>query len=240
MVDQITSSISTIPLSLRDCFVNGEVDIYRYWTYKRRKRRKMNNLLILDSIVKKTRKRTNIEMESKPINDRTPRSVKRHKLLYRDDNGDLKEYTTSHTLWFLLYVNQEPRNNRQRKLFRLRFRMPHTSFLELSHDLSNHEMFERWTSHDASNRKSSNIKMLLLGSLRYIGRGWTFDDIEEATCISRECHRQFFKIFLQYGSTVLYQIHVTLPALNTDPSEFEKLFIMFICLFRFYVIRNRK
>ena len=176
---QITSSISTIPSSLHDCFVNGEVDIYRYWTYKRRKRRKMNNLLILDSIVKKTRKRTNIEMESKPINDRTPRSVKRHKLLYRDDNGDLKEYTTSHTLWFLLYVNQKPRNKCQHKLFRSRFRMPHTSFLELSHDLSNHEMFERWTSHDASNRKSSNIKILLLGSLRYIGRRWTFDDIEE-------------------------------------------------------------
>ena len=88
MADQITHSISTIPLSLRDCFVNGEVDIYRYWTYKRRKQRKMNNLLILDSIVKKTRKRTNIEMESKPINDRTSRSVKRRKLLCRDNGGD--------------------------------------------------------------------------------------------------------------------------------------------------------
>ena len=72
MVDQITSSMSTIPLSLHDCFVNREVDIYCYWTYKRQKRRMMNNLFFLDSIVKKTRKRTNIEMESKAIKDRTP------------------------------------------------------------------------------------------------------------------------------------------------------------------------
>ena len=56
MVDQITSSISTVPLSLRDCFANGEVDVYRYWMYTRQKRRNTNNSLILDPIVKNTRK----------------------------------------------------------------------------------------------------------------------------------------------------------------------------------------
>ena len=64
-------------------------------------------------------------------------------------------------------------------------------FLELSHDLSNHETFERWTSHDATNRKPRNITIIFLGSLRYIGRVWNFDDIEEATCMSRECDLQF-------------------------------------------------
>ena len=44
--------------------------------------------------------------------------------------------------------------------------------------------------------------------------------------MSRECHRQFFYMFIEYGSTVLCKTHVTLPALNTDPLEFEKLFIM--------------
>ena len=125
-----------------------------------------------------------------------------------------------------MHVNQEPRNNRQRKLFRSRFRMPHASFLELSHDLSNHEMFQRWTSHDAANRKSSNTKILLLGSLRHTGRGWTFDDAEEAACTSRECHRQFFKMFLENGSTSLHKMHVTLHVLKNDPFEFEKLFAM--------------
>ena len=153
MVDQITISIYAIPLSLRNCFVNGEVDIYRYCIFKRRKRGKINNSLVLDSIVKKTRKRTNIKMDFKAIKDCTPRSLKRHKLLHRDNNGDLKEHTTSQTLWHLLYVNQEPRNTRQRELFRSQFRMPHSIFLNLSHDLSNNEIFERWTLHDAANYK---------------------------------------------------------------------------------------
>ena len=144
--------------------------------------------------------------------------------MYRDDSGILKEFKTYHTLWYLLYVKQEPRNNRQRKLFRNRFRMPHSSYLDLAKLISSHELFDRWVSPDATKKDSTDIKILLLGSLRYLGRGWTFDDIEEATCISRECHRQFFNVFIFYGSTVLYNLHVTLPAMNTDLSEFEHLF----------------
>ena len=45
------------------------------------------------------------------------RSVRKHKLIYRDDDGHLKEFQTCHTLWYLLYVNQEPRNYHQRKFF---------------------------------------------------------------------------------------------------------------------------
>ena len=135
-------------------------------------------------------------MECKATKDRTPRSVKRHKLLHRDNNGDLKECTTSQTLWCSLCVNKEPRNNLQRLLFRSRFRMPHSTFLKLSHDISNHEMFQRWTSYDSTNRKSSKIKILLLEQLHHVGRGQNFDDIEEATCTSREYHLQFLIFFV--------------------------------------------
>ena len=98
MVDQTISSISTIPLSFRDCFVSGEVDAHCYWICKRRKRRKMSNSLVLDSVVKSTRKCTNVEMECKSMKDRAPRSVKRHKLSYRGNNDDFKERTASQTL----------------------------------------------------------------------------------------------------------------------------------------------
>ena len=47
--------------------------------------------------------------------------------------------------------------------------MPHTSYLELAHDMSDHELFQRWVSKDATNTNASDIKILLLGSLRYIG-----------------------------------------------------------------------
>jgi len=31
----------------------------------------------------------------------------------------------------------------------------------------------------------------LLGALYYLGHGWDFDDLEEATNINKETHRQF-------------------------------------------------
>ena len=46
--------------------------------------------------------------------------------------------------------------------------------------------------------------VLVLGSLHYIGHGWTFDDIEEQTTISREMHRLFFHNFINFCSTSLY------------------------------------
>ena len=86
------------------------------------------------------------------------------------------------------------------------------------------KFFKRWVSNDAPSKQSSGIKLLLLGLLRNSGRGWTFDDIEEVACIVQECRRQFFNVFIKYGSTTLYYNHVTSQAINTDLSVFEKLF----------------
>ena len=58
---------------------------------------------------------------------------------------------------------------------------------------------------------SSPIELLVLGSLRYLGRRWTFDDIEEQTAISREVHRSFFHAFIDYCSTSLYSRFVLTP-----------------------------
>ena len=79
------------------------------------------------------------------------------------------------------------------------------------HNLSNHEILATWTSHDATIHKSHNIKILLLGSLRWIGRGWTFNNIEDAVCVQRQCHRQFFNILDQWfaiATCAYYFIHV--------------------------------
>jgi len=58
--------------------------------------------------------------------------------------------------------------------------------------------FRHWMSHDATGTPSSPIELMVLGTLRYLSRGWTFDDIEEATCISEENHRQFFDAFTKF------------------------------------------
>ena len=66
----------------------------------------------------------------------------------------------------------------------------------------------------------------MLGSLRYLGRGWTFDDVEENTAISKEVHRTFFHRFIKFGSTVLYEKYVLTPVFvnktKTHMREFEE------------------
>ena len=54
---------------------------------------------------------------------------------------------------------------------------------------------------EAAHNKSKTIplKLLLLSALRYLGRGWTFDDLEEATAINNETMRQFFTNFWNLG-----------------------------------------
>ncbi len=54
---------------------------------------------------------------------------------------------------------------------------------------------------DATGKEGVPFELLILGALRYIGRGWTFDDLEESTNISLSTHRQFFHTFIQVGAT---------------------------------------
>ena len=58
---------------------------------------------------------------------------------------------------------------------------------------------------------ASPVELLVLRALRYLGRGWTFDDIEESTAVSRDVHRVFFHAFIEFGSTVLYDRYVNAP-----------------------------
>ena len=59
----------------------------------------------------------------------------------------------------------------------------------------------------------------LLGSLRCLGRGWTFDDLEEQTAISQEVHRCFFHVFIKWASDDLFQRFVLTPTANEDPCD---------------------
>jgi hypothetical protein len=55
------------------------------------------------------------------------------------------------------------------------------------------------------------MELMVLGSLRYLGRGWTFDDLQEATGIDAETHRKFFHTFVKFGSTILFDRYVRMP-----------------------------
>ncbi|CAB9523595.1 Plant transposon protein [Seminavis robusta] len=60
-------------------------------------------------------------------------------------------------------------------------------------------------------QESFPIQLMVLGALRYLGRGLTFDDLKEFTAINEETHRQFFHVFIQFGSSDLFQEYVTHP-----------------------------
>ena len=73
--------------------------------------------------------------------------------------------------------------------------MPYESFVSLSEDLREHKLFDQYRNTDAVGNEPSDIRLLLLGALRYIGRAWTVDDVEEANGYSRETNRQFISFF---------------------------------------------
>ena len=58
---------------------------------------------------------------------------------------------------------------------------------------------------------ASSFLLLLLGSLHYIGRSWTFDDVEDNAAISEEVHCVFFHKFIDYYSTTLFNKYGIAP-----------------------------
>ena len=212
------------PLSLQDCLVDGRIDPARYRMYS--KKMYTSDYIDNEDLNHNNKKRNIDELDIHPIKKEVFRSVKKHKHLKRNIDGSLEEVTFKDSMWYVLYVREEPRNDRLANLFRNRFRLPYKEYEKLCNQLSVDPLFQRWNVDDCTGCPSSDIRVLLLGSLRYLGRAHTFDDIEESTFISREVHRIFLHTFLDYGSTNLYKKYVTDAATHVHVSDFEKIFAM--------------
>ena len=138
---------------------------------------------------------------------------------YINDKGLIQMITPVMSNWYILYISRPAVESLSfQKKFRRRFRLPHNQFLQFVVDARDSNWFPRWTRPDATGRASSPLELMVLGAFRYLGRGWTFDDIEENTGISQETHRQFFHAFIEVGSTILYKKYVRTP---TNPLEAE-------------------
>ena len=222
MGQDISKAYTPPPLSLRDCLVDGQINLAKYMVYKKRKKKKHNNYL--EVFMKKNKRKRNDQSMSSKKKKICLRSIKRHPIMCRADDGSLREATCKDSTWFSLYLHSPPVGKRLLKIFRNRFRIPYDEFLILSDEILNHELFSRWSNKDACGNKPSDIRLLLLGTLRYIGRAHTFDDACESTYISAEVHRQFFMLFLEYGSEVLYNKYVINALDTTDTSAIEKIF----------------
>ena len=60
------------------------------------------------------------------------------------------------------------------------------------------------------------MELLILGAFRYLGRGLTFDNIEESTAISEEVHQTFLHQFIKIRSTVFYEPFVQQPRTEAE------------------------
>ena len=204
------------PTSFQHCFVDNEFSLPRYFLYRRYRDLEDQQFKMMMDIFSSRKKRkfddlyfSNCDSASTVSSASShTRSVKKHRLLVRTDDGKVRALKPTDTLWYLLYVKTPPQDNRLKSIFRTRFRIPYSYFIQLSSDIYEHDIFIRWKNCDATGEPPSNIKLLLLGSLRYIGRSWTFDDISEANGISREVNRNFFLCFIEYGSSVLFKRYV--------------------------------
>ena len=66
------------------------------------------------------------------------------------------------------------------------------------------------------------MEMLVLSALRYLGRGWTCDDIQESSAISKETVRYFLGKFLEFGSIDLYNKYVKFPSTVDELNDCTK------------------
>jgi len=132
---------------------------------------------------------------------------------YFDENGQMVLLLPRQTVWYLTYVRSPPTGDPKfKKKFRRRFRMPHQEYCRLVDMCKQNDRFSRWVSgRDCVGKKASPIELLVLGALRYLGRGLTFDDLEEYTAIHEETHRVFFHVFIEWGGKVLHPLLVQFP-----------------------------
>ena len=156
------------------------------------------------------------ECETKKVwkNWREPRCVWARK----DEDGNKIPIVPEESCWYVMYVNIELmlEDIKMQTKFRQRFHLPYASYLDLVDVIASHELFDRWCGEKRNNKKTSPIGLLVLGALRYLGRGWTFDDIEESTAVSSYVHCAFLRVFIHFGSTVLYERYVTFPKTAHD------------------------
>lgn len=72
------------------------------------------------------------------------------------------------------------------KKFQIRFCLPYPQFIELVKALETEDSFRRWHEGNMSYKmkESTPISLLVLCALRYVGRGWTFDDLSQRIQLS--------------------------------------------------------
>lgn len=188
--------------SITDCFkANGQIDVTKYL-----------QLLVTDGELYTVEDMNDVIHKRQATLKEKKKRLRRILLARRSPEGQLEAIPPTESLWWNVYIAcpqiDDPRFLRK---FRRRFRLPYTSYTMFVEEAKRLNWFPRWNNKDATGKNSSPLELLILGAFRYLGRGFTFDDLEECTAISEEVHRTFFHKFIDIGSTILYDRYVKAP-----------------------------
>ena len=222
------------PSSIFQCYRDGDqtrLDPYRYYHFKRslgeeNQQRTLQTIIATCCVLADEEGLEQLDDETGKPRRRPANREPRWKL---DGLGQKVPYGPKDTMWYQDYVLHPQVNSMKfRKKFRRRFRCSYLSFLKHLDEVKQSPLFKTWadTAKDCVGKESSPIELLVLGTLRYLGRGWCFDDLEEQTCISEETHRRFLHVYLHWGSTTLYDKYVTLPADGDEAREWATEYAM--------------
>jgi hypothetical protein len=204
-------------LSLCDCFLCGSINLGKYVLYSSALRQRARWRTSLSMLFGGPGMLPFLMADNAVDADahRVPKArMQRFVYARRDtEDGPLEIIPPEKSMWYKFYVRNFYINQDAKlaKAFCNRFRLPYPQFLELVEDIRSNNLFDQWCGYKSNNKKVLPVELLLLGLLRYLGHGWTFDDCEESTAIDKDVHRTFFCVFLEFGSTILYKKWVLTP-----------------------------
>ena len=111
--------------------------------------------------------------------------------------------------------------SREGKKFRNLFRVPYSMFLDI---VAEFERDDGRVHADCSGRKGIDRRLLILGSLRYVGITITFSALEELTRVSEMSHRIFFhEKFLLWGVRLARE-NIFLPRTDAEYDAVEGVY----------------
>jgi hypothetical protein len=111
MGQDISKSYLPPPVSLRDCYVDGEIDLVRYWLFWQRTYKR--NFIDIEAMMNNNKKRKlNEKSNVQRKKPRAPRSMKQHHHQVRCEDGTLQNATFEDSNWYALYIDNPPTSNR--------------------------------------------------------------------------------------------------------------------------------
>ena len=203
--------------SLLQCIREGKLDIERFLQYRSACSRRRTRIYLRKRLFRRhtdTERHENEDYVANTNEVTGPRHRRKRCVWGRlNDDGVKVAMLPEESMWYTMYVNNAliTTDQSMHAKFRQRFRLSYQNYLEVVDMCRVDYRFDKWCGFKKNKKKSSPIELLVLGALRYLGRGFTFDDIEECTAISKEVHRGFFHIFTDFGRHVLYPKYVRFP-----------------------------